>query len=51
MRNAAARLVFVGICVILAFLLLFKVIRFLLGGIIFAVALLLLGLLPRRTRK
>ncbi len=51
MKDAAARLAFVGICIVLAFLLLTKVIKIFVGGVIFAAALLALGLLWRRVRR
>jgi hypothetical protein len=51
MKNRTAGLLFLLVCVVLAILLLTKVIKIFLSGIVFAIALVVIGLLSRGVRK
>jgi hypothetical protein len=51
MNGKKASLILVGICVIIAILLLVKIIEFIAGAIIFAIALVVLGLVSKNFRK
>lgn len=51
MNGKAAAIIFVGVCVVLAILLLFRVISPLVSGSVFAVALVLLGGISNGFRK
>jgi hypothetical protein len=51
MSRRTAAFSFLGICIILAILLLFKMITPLVSGVIFAIALVTFGLLSRSFRK
>lgn len=51
MKNRTAGLLFLGVCIILAILLLTKTITMIVSGAIFAVALVIFGSLSRGFRK
>lgn len=51
MKSKTAGLLFVAVCAVLAILLFMKVIRLFASGIIFVIALVILGLLSRNFRK
>jgi hypothetical protein len=49
--HCLARIIFLGICIVLAFLLLIHVITIMISGIIFAISLIVFGLLSRSAPK
>ncbi len=51
MNGKTASFILIGICVILAILLLAKIIAVILGAIIFAIALAVLGIISKNFRK
>jgi hypothetical protein len=51
MKGKTAAFIFVGICIILALLLLAKIIEIIAAAILFAVALVILGIISKNFRK
>lgn len=51
MKNRVASSLFLGVCVIVAILLITKIINIITSGAIFAIALIVFGLIPRGTGK
>jgi hypothetical protein len=51
MKGKTATIIFLGVCLLLAGMLILKAFTFMLGGIVFAVVLVTLGLLSNSFRK
>jgi hypothetical protein len=51
MKGSIARFLFLGVCIVLAALLLFKILSFIAGALVFAAALIALGVLSKGFRK